>query len=610
MTKEFYAVVLPSEGMYCSVGISNGKVTTVFHEDLDSLIFKGSVYVNSRQHAYFALASFPNATGGRKAEFAKALRCFFVDLDCGFDMVTDKETGELVRKDKPYADQAAAAVDLRAFIDKLKLPEPYVVNSGRGLHVYWPFDVDLDAAAWAPLARRFKYMCMVNGLKIDRTVTADAARVLRMPDTVNFKGDGLKTFVVSNGVVTPLQVLKDLLPEVPDEDKLASAKLFGMDSFTKVVAGGEFPASSFARIVRRSVKGTGCAQIAYAVEHAAGLEEPLWRAALSIAWRCVDADVAIHKLSRPHPEYSPEDTLSKAEKTKGPITCAWYRENYPELCTGCQQTCTSPILLGRTVEATEVVGDAYIVEQQLDPDNVEGKDPLTVTVEIPAYPAPYFRGTSGGVYKRMKDKDGEPIEVEIYPYDLYLTSRFYDSTEHGDGDGEIVSVNLHTPHDGIRKFLSPVATILTREKMRDLLLKHGVVAINKELDNIMAYFASSVRSLQKMFAADKTRNQMGWTPDDAGFVVGELEYTPTKVNLAPASSATKQVAPYLIGSGSLSKWTNMVNFYDREGMEAHALALFFGFGSPLLRLLGGIDVRGATINLMSNKSGKIGRAHV
>ena len=101
MTKEFYAVVLPSEGMYCSVGISNGKVTTVFHEDLDSLIFKGSVYVNSRQHAYFALASFPNATGGRKAEFAKALRCFFVDLDCGFDMVTDKETGELVRKDKP-----------------------------------------------------------------------------------------------------------------------------------------------------------------------------------------------------------------------------------------------------------------------------------------------------------------------------------------------------------------------------------------------------------------------------------------------------------------------------------------------------------------------------
>lgn len=605
MTKEFYAAVLPSEGLYCSVGISGGKIITAFHDDIEGLIFKGSVYVGANQNAYFALASFPDASGGRKAEFAKALRCFFVDLDCGYDEKINKETGKVVRADKPYPDQAAGAVALRAFIDKTKLPEPYIVNSGRGLHVYWPFDEDLDAAAWAPLARRFKYMCTVNGLKIDRTVTADAARVLRMPDTMNFKDAGYKTGIVSTGVISSLQTLKDLMPESPDaiDDTLVAARALGMDGITRMITGGEFPPSSFAKIVRRSIKGNGCAQIANAVENAAYLEEPLWRAALSIAWRCTDAEIAIHKLSRPHPDYNAEDTLKKAEGTKGPTTCSWYKENYGSICTGCQQTCTSPILLGRTVEAAEVVGDAYVVEQQLEPDNIEGKTPITVQVEIPAYPFPYFRGVNGGVFKRTKDKDGEPVEIEIYPYDLYLTCRFYDSTEHGDGEGEIVSVNLHTPHDGIRKFLAPVATILTREKMRDLLLKNGVVAINKELDNIMAYFASSVRNLQKMFAADKTRNQMGWTPDDTGFVVGELEYTSSSVNLAPASNATKQVVPYLVGSGSLSKWTEMVNFYNTEGMEAHALAVFFGFGSPLLRLLGGIEVRGATINLMSNKSG-------
>lgn len=587
MTKQFYEAVLPSEGMYCSVGITGKKVITAFHADIADLIFRGSAYVGAQQNAYFALASFADGDGGRKAEFAKALRCFFVDLDCG--------------DTKPYADQAAAAVALREFIDKTKLPTPYIVNSGRGLHVYWPFTEDLDAAAWAPLARRFKKLCLVNNLEIDRSVTADAARILRMPGTYNFKGENLRTQIMQVGVATPIAELKALLPEA--EVDLSAARAYGMDAMTKTLAGGEFPASSFARIVRRSIKGNGCAQIQHAVEYAADLEEPLWRAALSIAWRCSDAETAIHKLSRPHPEYTPESTLAKAEETKGPYTCNWYKDNSGSLCTGCQQTCTSPILLGRTVEAAEVVGDAYVVEQQLAPDNEESAGPLVVQVEIPAYPFPYFRGVNGGVYMRSKDKEGEPIELEIYRYDLYLTSRFYDSTEHGDGEGEIVSVNLHTPHDGIRKFLAPVATILTREKMRDLLLKHGVVAINKELDNIMAYFAASVRNLQKMFAADKTRNQMGWTPDDAGFVVGELEYTPKGVSLAPASSATKHVAPYLLSSGSLDKWTEMVNFYDTPGMEAHALAVFFGFGSPLLRLLGGIEVRGATINLTSNKSG-------
>lgn len=587
MSKQFYEAVLPSDGLYCSVGISGTKIITAFHDDLSDLIFRGSVYVGANQNAYFALATFPSAAGGRKAEFAKALRCFFVDLDCG--------------EGKPYQDQTAAAVALRDFIDKTKLPTPYIVNSGRGLHVYWPFDEDLDAAAWAPLARRFKQLCVMSGLAIDRAVTADAARILRMPGTKNFKGDNLHTQIMQDGVVTPLADLKKLLPDA--EVDLSAARAYGMDAMTKMIAGGEFPASSFSRIVRRSVKGAGCAQIANAVEHAASLEEPLWRAALSIAWRCSDAETAIHKLSRPHPEYSAEDTLKKAEGTKGPATCNWYKDNYAALCTGCQQTCTSPILLGRTVEAAEVVGDAYVVEQQLEPDSTDAVEPIVVQVEIPAYPFPYFRGMNGGVYKHMKDKEGEPIEVEIYRYDLYLTSRFYDSTEHGDGEGELVGVNLHTPHDGIRKFIAPVSQLLTRERMRDMLLKHGVVAINKELDNIMAYFASSVRNLQKLFAADKTRNQMGWTSDDSGFVVGELEYTAKGISLAPASSATKQVAPYLLSSGSLDNWTSMVNFYDTPGMEAHALAVFFGFGSPLLRLLGGIEVRGATINLTSNKSG-------
>ena len=591
MNISFYHAVLPSEGLYCALSIRDGTVIPSFHSTIQDLYDRGNTLHAQDTNVFFALASYADAAEGRKAANAATLKCFFVDIDCG--------------EGKPYADQADGAAALREFIAATGLPTPYIVNSGRGLHVYWPFQEAIPVATWKPIARAFKQLCVEHKLAIDLSVTADPARVLRMIDTANHKvTPALPVLLMVEGVTSDLATLKALLPPIVDAIDWAAAKGDGVDAMTKALAGGDYPASAFARIVRRSLRGTGCAQITNAVQNSATLEEPLWRAALSIAWRCTDAETSIHTLSRGHPGYTAEGTLQKAEGTQGPMTCEWYRSNYSATCAGCTQRVTSPIALGRKVEAAEAVNDVYLVEQQLNPDNAEVGADTKVKVEIPAYPFPYFRGLHGGVYLKSKDKEsGDPIEVEIYKYDLYLTSRFYDSSEQGDGEGELVGVNLHTPHDGIRRFIAPVANLLTKEKMRDLLLKHGVVAINKELDNIMAYLAASIRNLQKSFASDRTRNQMGWTPDDSGFVVGELEYTAYGIRLAPAASATKAMAPKLMAKGTLTAWSTVANFYDRPGMEAHALALFFGFGAPLLRLIGGMEVRGAAINLMSNKSG-------
>lgn len=591
MDSSFYTAVLPPDGPYCVVGIKDSIATPTFHATITDLIAHGATLRARNSNVFFALASFNDVTLGRKAANTKALRSFFIDLDCGAD--------------KPYASREDAAVALRAFLHATKLPTPYIVNSGRGLHVYWPFHEVLETDTWRPLARAFKALCVTHKLGIDLTVTADAARILRMIDTENHKVvPPLPVQLMTTGVISSIEDLKALLPNSITEMDWEAARGDGVDEMTRALAGSnDFPATEFARIVRRSVKGNGCAQIAHAVVNAATLEEPLWRAALSIAWRCTDAETAIQALSRGHPDYSPEATLRKAEETKGPMTCEWYKANYAAACKGCQQRCTSPITIGRKIEAAEIVDDAYVVQQQLEPDNVESGSPQVVQVNIPAYPFPYFRGAHGGVFLKTKDREGDPIELEIYRYDLYLTTRHFDSDEQGGGEGDIVGVNLHTPHDGIRRFTVPVASLLTKEKMRDVLLKNGVVAINKELDNIMAYMAASTRNLQRMFAADRTRNQMGWLPEEAGFVVGELEYTDSGIKLAPAGVATRAMAPKFIPKGQLSEWTKIVNFYNRPGMEAHALAVFFGFGAPLLRLTGSIEVRGAAINLMSNKSG-------
>jgi hypothetical protein len=580
----FLETVLPTAGTYCAVGIASGKTHQRFFTSLTELQDAADKLDAAGIDAYFALASF--STNSRKADDAKLMRSFFIDLDCG--------------EGKPYVDAAQAAQALAKFVADTALPSPLVVHSGGGLHAYWPFTQDVEISQWLPAARSFKALCVAQRLGIDLSVTADVARILRVPGTHNYKtGVGRPVHIMVAGQPTDFATLCSFLPAPPVD--LSAARAFGKDALTAALAAGDRPPCDFDRIVRRSLKGTGCAQIAHAVKSAAVLEEPLWRAALSIAWNCQDAEGAIHRLSKDHPGYTPENTLEKAERTTDkPYTCDWYRQNNPSLCQGCTHKITSPIVIGKHIAEAAVDGDAYVVETALNPDNEAVQ--TTVEVEIPAYPFPYFRGVNGGVFRKDRTDDGETVEIEIYPHDLYVTARFYDSDDHGDGEGELVGVNLHLPHDGIRRFHAPVTALMTKDRMRDILVKHGAIIYGKQVDTLMAYIASSIRKLQTRTASSRTRSQMGWTPEGS-FVVGELEYTAGGTKLAPPASGTRQLAPLFHSRGTLENWTSIIDFYDRPGMEAHAFGFFVGCASPLLQLLNNTQVRGAVVNLVSNESG-------
>lgn len=579
VTTQFYEAVLPPTGNYCAVGIINKRVVHSFHTTFSELLQRGEELSNEGLNAYFALATFEKPEDGRKATNAVELQALFLDIDCGYN--------------KPYPDKIAGSQALREFVDRRGLPEPVLVDSGRGLHVYWPLKAPLSAADWRNYGSRLKQTCINDKFAIDIAVPTDAARVLRMPDTKNFKSSPpspvmLMTEVQRYDIEDVVKGLDDGPAVTMD---LRAAREYGLDEMTRKMAGGNFPPTSFARLASRSLKGdAGCRQIAHALMNAETLDEPLWRAALSIAWRCTDAETAIHKLSSPHPEYTSELTIQKAENTRGPMTCAWYRQNYPQYCEGCPHSITSPIQLGRKIEAAPVEEGVTVV-------------PTAPVPQIPAYPFPYFRPATGGVYRKEKDKDNNPTEVKVYAYDLYATARYYDSDENGDGDGELVSICITSPQDGVRRLTVPTTTLLSKEKARELLVKHGVVALNKQLEDIMAYFASTIRDLQRKSPATRMHNQMGWTADLDGFVVGETEYTLHGPKFTPASLATRSITPYLASKGSLENWRSVVDFYAQPGMEAHALAVFFGFGAVLLKLVGGLEVQGATVNLMSNRSG-------
>jgi hypothetical protein len=171
--KTFYERVLPSQGVYCISGIDkNKKITNRFAESLAEVINVIEELKTREQNIFVAPGSFVGHS--RRAEGSAFLRSFFIDLDVG--------------PGKEYTDKQDALDALDYLLEQADLPEPVRVDSGGGIHAYWIFDRDIPSAEWKPYAEKFKLKVMEH-IPIDPVVTADVARIMRCPDTLNYKYD-------------------------------------------------------------------------------------------------------------------------------------------------------------------------------------------------------------------------------------------------------------------------------------------------------------------------------------------------------------------------------------------------------------------------------------
>jgi hypothetical protein len=178
--KRFLDLVLGHEGYYCiwanraAPDREDAEIKQKFYQTVDELIDAAQDLDADGWNTFFALATYEEA-GSRKAHNAKWLKSFFLDLDCG--------------PSKEFADQRVALAELRNFCRQHSLPKPTIINSGRGLHVYWILSEAVCRDDWWPVATRLKKLCEDSGFKADPAVTSDAARILRVPNTHNYKYD-------------------------------------------------------------------------------------------------------------------------------------------------------------------------------------------------------------------------------------------------------------------------------------------------------------------------------------------------------------------------------------------------------------------------------------
>ena len=569
-TTDLLSAVLPSEGWYCIVGLKTGsKPKQTFHETLGECEQVIDGLVKDEYNAYFACSKY-ETNKSRTQPNAKYIKAFWLDIDCG--------------EGKDYPSQIEGLAALKNFCKATGLPKPTVVNSGRGLHIYWRLSRIITAEEWKPVAERIKYLCDEYDFHVDPSRTADLASILRVPETLNFKDDPPKPVsIICLSEEVEYETIKSQLGVLvaPPEFNVPRQEL---NELTKALANNE--EKWFKIIIKKTIKGEGCAQIHKIATEQETVNYELWRAGLSVAWACEDRDTAIHKISERHQEYDFQETIRKAMDTGGPQKCVTFEKWNPSGCEGCPHKgkIVGPIALGRKI--VKARAEDNFVE-------VEAKSPeIPVTkITIPEYPFPYFRGKQGGVYIELADND----PILVYQHDIYVVKRMRDPQK-----GEVAWIRLHLPKDGIKEFALPITEVMTKEKLREKLGFYGVAALQKQMDAIMVYIIKFVNELQYKTDVEVMRMQYGWADKNSKFVIGDQEITAEGIRYSPPSSMTSALSEYMQPVGTLDEWKKIANVYNRPSMEPHAFGFFTAFGSPLLTHL---NLKGAVINLVNNVSG-------
>jgi len=249
------------------------------------------------------------------------------------------------------------------------------VNSGYGLHVYWPLAETIDHATWKPYAEGLQALCVKHGLHVDPTRTADISSVLRTPRTYNHK----------RGVIAPVTCDPEFLLQVQPQPLETFATLLAAGQLGAVTTAGftgsppgraraakagsvladQLPAFLLNRPSRATTEDlvngvdnyapayaadivNSCGQIAALRDTPATVSEPLWRAALGVLAHCEDGEALAHEWSAPEWHPAVDEKLERLASF-GPTTCEKFASLNPTICASCKYrggAVKSPIKLG------------------------------------------------------------------------------------------------------------------------------------------------------------------------------------------------------------------------------------------------------------------------
>lgn len=587
--RDFLRAVLPDSGLV-AVGRLAPKKGAFFdhdiYENIESLISGVEGVDYSKENYYFAVSSFAERqvfergkNRFRTQSNAKLTKCIILDIDI------KNEDGYFTEKDTAWT-------AIHTLTTQLNLPDPIIVDSGYGYHVYWPMVAGVPSKEWQAVTKLFYQAVSILEPRIvaDASRVSDSASVLRIPGTLNLKfGQQVPVYIA--------QWYSDVLDFGDFRETLQriTGKVPGAPKVKLETNNIEYEKASLMPMLKN------CNWTKHYIANAANATEPEWYAMMGLAsfvehekdgQKINGVDIA-HLFSKQHPGYSHDSTVLKFTQAKhaqtGPTTCGKLEQINRKPC----ETCPFRGAVKTPIQASKLqrpaTDDTVVTTTVITDDGNKQEEQIT----IPKPPAPYFRGENGGVFARIKvkseDKDGnedwsEQI-IKVYDYDLYPVKRFRSELM----EEEQIEVHLWLPRDGVRRFKMPTETLVEHKKLGTYLAGRGAIGEMGTSPRIAKYMIDYTRHLQQEERAEVEYSRFGWrdlASADPKFVVGNGFVDKDGILHAAAfPTYLRSAATAVAAHGNKEEWRKAFSVYNKiPGSEAYIFTAMMGFAAPLMAL--------------------------
>jgi hypothetical protein len=523
--------VLPETGRWCVVHIADGEkpqTTFIPAGEVDKVrqqIERGN---NRKMNTYYGVCSFvapPHAELKRNRECAVlgSFRALRVDIDCGDG------------KDYQTFDDAIDAVD--NMVDNQGLPEPLLVSSGRGLHVYWPFTTSISYPEWRELAEGLWACAQASGLHFDDNIR-EAERLLRLPTSINQR-NGASVMVIQTGVDSDVADLRQLLSRfVVQQDAPAYLRTARVDN--ELEGGLELqPYSAKLAIdtcpALKSIAATGGPDVS----------EPLWKRILDLIVGGADSleakwDLA-QDVSDGYVGYSESELKAKlnqsAKQGYPPPTCANIAR--PE-CSACP--------FSSRVKSPATLGVSGLVTVAVIPPQPQQTTQLVVAPVAPAGPAPgpqpqkplsrddvdlssieklvvgeKFTLKNGYLYVRKKVGD-EFVQSRLLGGFRFM-SAYRERNPKARVNGMVLEVACLDPTSSFTQEPIKINLSATELVRKDAFLMNmaesSMVPLKHEIDHFQEFLMSFISLLQSNGIQRMKYEAIGWDDEGVNFVFGD-----------------------------------------------------------------------------------------
>lgn len=541
----------------------------------------------------------------RSQDNVAKLKSLFIDVD-------------LKGGDHGYDTKEEFVRALGAFLKATSLPKPtMIVYSGGGFHLYWCLVTPLTIAEWAPLAYALAEATKRHGLKCDTQCTIDAARVLRVPGTKNFKYDPPRD-VTLLGNVLDFDYLNEKIEKVLEPYKVAVPYSISNSNMALIPPrtpiqglsdlGAGVDTSAHAPVNLDSMI-LECGFIAEAVATGgAAFSNPLWNLTTLLSTFTEGGVVDAHRMASGHSSYGPGETNElydrkveeRTTKNLGWPSCATIAASGCTTCATCPHFAAnkSPLNYGTRAgmganhvsqqggfsQAAQALQPSTIQTASVTPQgNMPAAPPILVPgtgQQDPDLPNGYLRTPQGVILYPQHQEDGTTtwLPVSRYPMIDPWMQR----------DPWSLNFTTETEFGRLSQINVPCKDVGTAEMKKSLqeqgfMVGGGPRGFNNLSDFIMAW----VTKLQSTKDSIIHSVPFGWLVRNGqtkGFVYGGKLHTPQGEEIA--SNTDPELQRQFSPEGSMQPWIDAARMITDQKRPALDALLASAFGAPLVRFTG------------------------